>query len=134
MAAVDTVAAVERTRSVAERALTARLERAKLERTRFDEARTERIDAERVQNERLDELAADERLRAARDTAGQVPSEGSDDALRDSLLLASEDQSSFADQLALLARAEGLRVYRVEADQLQAAAPQDQLALVSGYF
>lgn len=124
MAVVDTVAAVERTRSIAERALAARSERAELERTRAEQASTERAETERVQNERRGELAADERLRAARDA---------DAARLESVLRASEDQKSFADQLASLARAEGLRIYRVQADQREVAAPQNQFALVSGY-
>jgi hypothetical protein len=118
MAVVDAVAAVERTRSVTERVQAARLERLELERTRAEEARVERAEAGRTQNERIDADVADDRLRAARDA---------DNARLDSLLIAREDQSSFADQLAELARVEGLRAYRVQADQQQALTVQDQL-------
>jgi hypothetical protein len=119
MAVVDTIAAVERARSVTERVQAARLERAELERTRAEEARAERAETERTQNERIDTDVADERLRAARDA---------DESRLDSLLRTSPDQTTFADQLAAQARVEGQRVYRVQADQLQALAVQDQFA------
>jgi hypothetical protein len=117
MAVVDTVAAVERTRSVTERVQAARLERLELERTRAEEARVEQADAQRTQNQRIDTDVADDRLRAARDA---------DSARLERLLLPREDQSSFSDQLAALARAEGLRAYRVQADQQQSLAAPEQ--------
>src|SRR5262245_53760312 len=122
MAVVDSIAAVERARSVTERVQTARLERAELERTRAEEARAERDDLERTRNDRIDAQLADERLRATHEVDG---------SRLDGLLRPTEDQSSFADQLAALARVEGQRAYRVQADQMQAVTLQSQYARVT---
>lgn len=118
MAVVDTIAAVERTRTVAERTLAARLERAELERTRAEEASAQRAEAERTRNERIDEQVADERLRDARAAA----------SARLESVRASDDQTSFADHLAELSRVQGLRLYQLQADQREAVPLYDPLA------